>query len=359
MIVKKSKVKNKKSMRYEAEWLLECLMLRIKSPEAYRHIDDSGILPLPSYETLRRLIAGLACHFGFQKMALEAIQRAFANKTKNETEGVVCFDEMVIMEEMSFDGKDHCFKGFAEQVENDDETDEIIMEEINKAGLSEEDQIKLGLLKRKPTESNKANEFAACNTEMDDDDLLEMVDDEEEDEISNDSCTVNDANAEPKKIEVQEEQPTLPQDTPLLKEDTLKKDASKNLADHALVFMFRPLHEEYNWVQPFGVFAASKALPGEKIFSLLMKAVILLEHSGATVSAVVCDGAQTNKTVWKHCGIGVDKDEVTNSMNHPTNPTKKVRFLLDPPHAFKCIRNQMCNKKNLYVQVTYYCVYIY
>jgi hypothetical protein len=45
-------------------------------------------------------------------MALDAIRRAFANKRENETECVVSFDEIVILEDMSFDGKDHCFKGF-------------------------------------------------------------------------------------------------------------------------------------------------------------------------------------------------------------------------------------------------------
>lgn len=114
MINRKSKVKNKKSMLFEAEWILECLLLHIKSPKAYKHINDSDILPISSHSTLRRLIR--ACHFGFPKMALEAIQMAFANKSKEEVQGVLCFDEISIMQEMSFDAKDHCFKGFAEEV---------------------------------------------------------------------------------------------------------------------------------------------------------------------------------------------------------------------------------------------------
>jgi hypothetical protein len=59
-IMAKGRVKNKKSMRYEANWLLECLTLRIKSFKVYDHLFRSGILPLPHPNTLRSLLGEMS-----------------------------------------------------------------------------------------------------------------------------------------------------------------------------------------------------------------------------------------------------------------------------------------------------------
>ena len=70
----------------------------------------------------------------------------------------------------------------------------------------------------------------------------------------------------------------------------------KELADHAVVFMFRSLLG--NWVQPFAVFASKGAAPGKDLFRLLLAAIIRLEEHGARFIAVTSDGAQNNKSVW-------------------------------------------------------------
>nr|CAH0112698.1 unnamed protein product [Daphnia galeata] len=59
-IMAKARVKNKKSMRYEANWLLECLNLRIKSCKVYDHLFRSGILPLPHPNTLCSLLGEMS-----------------------------------------------------------------------------------------------------------------------------------------------------------------------------------------------------------------------------------------------------------------------------------------------------------
>ncbi len=68
------------------------------------------------------------------------------------------------------------------------------------------------------------------------------------------------------------------------------------MADHALVFMFRPYRS--SWVQPFSVFSSKSAAPAADLYRLLMKALILLEARGARVLSVVCDGASPNQTLW-------------------------------------------------------------
>jgi hypothetical protein len=288
-------------MRYEAEWLLECLMLRIKSNKAYKHMQD--ILPLPSQSTLVRLIGGMCCHFGFNKMSLEAIAKCMATKTKSERMGSLCFDEVAILEQIVFNPQTFCFDGFLD-LEDD-------------SNITGEEFVPTGA----PDVQEETDSLQQNNTQdksfFIDDDILELEDDDLDEEETN---------------------PETPSST---------TSADKKLANHALVFMFRPY--QANWVQPFAVFGSAGAASGENIYRLLLKALIILKQNGATVTSVVCDGAQPNKTAWKKAGIGCTSDEVINKMVHPTDPENMVHFLLDPPHAFKCIRNQIHN--NVKVQV--------
>jgi hypothetical protein len=44
------------AMRYDPEFLKECLRIRKKSSAAYKHLRSEGILPLPSQATLLRMM---------------------------------------------------------------------------------------------------------------------------------------------------------------------------------------------------------------------------------------------------------------------------------------------------------------
>lgn len=253
-------------MRYDAEWLLECLLLRIKSSGVYNHLYNLKILALPHPDTLRRMLGGISCHFGFNKFALDAIKKMMDQfDDPEDCWGVLSLDEIAIGEDLDFNTQSHNFDGFVH-------------------------------LEPDAPES-------CTPTRMDED------------------------------------------------EDTAVKRGKidiHNLADHALVIMYRPLFS--NWVQPIGSFGSRGAASGEDLFRLLLSALIQLEGRGARVLAVVSDGAQSNKAMWKLAGVGVakakDGGEVNNSMIHPTaRPDQPVYFLLDPPHAFKCIRNQIFNHK--------------
>jgi hypothetical protein len=97
-IVEQAKVKNKKSMLYEVNWLLECLTLRIKSTRVYDHLFKSGILvlllSLPI--TLLSFLAGMSNEFGFNKQALEATKKILLGKSLAQKLGVLCFYELSI-----------------------------------------------------------------------------------------------------------------------------------------------------------------------------------------------------------------------------------------------------------------------
>lgn len=71
--------------------------------------------------------------------------------------------------------------------------------------------------------------------------------------------------------------------------------ASDDLADHGLVFTFRAFGDNYS--QPIAVFARNDPTKGAVLAQLVLKAIFMLEQAGASVDAVVCDGAATNRNM--------------------------------------------------------------
>lgn len=219
-IIEKSNCGGGKGIRYDAEWLMECLLMRIKSPAAYQHIRKVGILPLPCPDSIKKLLSSMPCTFGFNEEALAAIKRMFKSLPLDQRRGSLVWDEMSITKLVKFDDQKLRFEGFVD--------------------------------------------YGSGNVNED-------------------------------------------------------EDVGNALADHAFVFIFRPYRS--SWVQPIAVFATKGAAPGRIISRLLLKAIAALEAVDARVTSVTCDGAQTNKTVWKHCGISGVRDENWNiqcSMRHPT-----------------------------------------
>ena len=165
---------------------------------------------------------------------------------------------------------------------------------------------------------------------------------------------------------------------------TIKDKSAGLLADHALVFIFRPYR--FGWIQPIACYATRGACPAELLQELMARAITALELNNAIVKSVVCDGAQSNKGVMKICGVDGKYDILVNSfknktnpaetplkktqniqelsndsqdakppdepapiMDHPTIENEVIFFLIDVPHLLKCIRNHIFNKKNVQV----------
>lgn len=125
----------------------------------------------------------------------------------------------------------------------------------------------------------------------------------------------------------------------------------ENLADHALVFMYSSLTASFH--QPIGVFATQGAAPCEIMAKLIVTAIIAVEKHGGIIDALVCDGAQNNRGIWKIFGIEAKpvknkltskNDEIVCSFVQPgsgLNNTRKIYVTSDVPHLFKCVRNNL------------------
>jgi hypothetical protein len=247
-MLKRSECRRFTSMKYDAEFLLDCMLLRMKSKAAYIHLRNSNLLPLPSLSTIRRLISCMPCNFGLNDFALASIQRNLQGQPKHMLFGSLVWDEMAISEDLTFNGQALRFEGFCDYGEG------VITTEQN----------------------------------------------------------------------------------------------SQQMADHALVFIFRPYR--FSWIQPMAVFATKGAACGDMIFDLALKAIIALHHAGAIVKSVVCDGAAPNKKAMKLFKVSETLIDPTHSFQHPIH-SDVVYFFIDVPHIYKSIRNNMMTHHNVQVLI--------
>lgn len=70
-----SKVSSIHGMRYNTYWVYECLLIRIKSRKAYKHLRKHKILSLPSIDTLNRYINKMDSGYGFHKCIFELLKK--------------------------------------------------------------------------------------------------------------------------------------------------------------------------------------------------------------------------------------------------------------------------------------------
>lgn len=128
--------------------------------------------------------------------------------------------------------------------------------------------------------------------------------------------------------------------------DGLKECVERGIADHALVFMFRPY--EGDWIQPFACFATKGAAKGEILFELLTKAVCLLFNNMAIVKNFVSDGHQSNKRVANLLGIKTTNPGKSYFL-HPLDQSSRIYWFVDVPHSLKTIRNHVFTHKSVQV----------
>ena len=226
-------------MRYDAGFVMDCVLLRIKDKATHEHLRKQRLLPLPSQTTLGRHISCMPCSFGINQFALKAIAKSLANQKQALRLGSLMWDEMSIETTLDFDAQKLRFDGFV------------------------------------------------------------------------------DYGSDVTNISKQKDQ----------------------LADHALVYIFRPYR--LSWIQPVAVFATCGAAPGDLLFDILIKLIVSLHKAGAQVKSVVCDGATSNKKCMNLAGIDGSMENLIHYFDHPALNDQKVYCFYDVPHIFKCVRNNM------------------
>ncbi|XP_077556947.1 uncharacterized protein LOC144170810 [Haemaphysalis longicornis] len=118
--LKVAKAKSARGRRYEHEWLMTCLLLRISSPRAYRLMSKMKLLPLPTTTRLRQMMKGMPCEFGFNKVSLASVGAFMKGKTGVQCYGTLVLDEMKVREVVSFNKSTYKVDGFVDYGDGQD-----------------------------------------------------------------------------------------------------------------------------------------------------------------------------------------------------------------------------------------------
>lgn len=100
-----------KTMRWDSRYAVQCAMLRMKSCCAFRHIKEQGLLPLPSEETLRKIISSSECDFGLNELALKNIEEELKGLPEEQRFVSLMLDEAKIKPSMEWDRRKMVWRG--------------------------------------------------------------------------------------------------------------------------------------------------------------------------------------------------------------------------------------------------------
>ncbi|KAH9378651.1 hypothetical protein HPB48_014518 [Haemaphysalis longicornis] len=109
-----AKAKSKNGRRYDAQWLMTCLLLHISSPMSYTLIADMQLLPLPSKTRLRQVIKGIPCKYGFHQVGLNSMKGHFSDKSHLRRQGVLLLHEIKLKQGVSFNKASCKIDGFVD-----------------------------------------------------------------------------------------------------------------------------------------------------------------------------------------------------------------------------------------------------
>ncbi|KZS06447.1 Uncharacterized protein APZ42_030095 [Daphnia magna] len=116
-ILRKSACKDVRGIRYDTEWIFNCLLLRIKSPKAYDHLrgdGKNGMQPLPSRNTINSLIREIPGTYGLNDFSIESIGRNMSGKPENLRRGSLVWDKMSVKKSLQFNKQRMKFDGLVD-----------------------------------------------------------------------------------------------------------------------------------------------------------------------------------------------------------------------------------------------------
>ena len=112
-------------------------------------------------------------------------------------------------------------------------------------------------------------------------------------------------------------------------------ETDRSLATYANVFMVRGISSKL--CTTFG-YHAGTGFTGDQLNSLVWEATRVLESIGFYVRAWVCDGASTNRKVFK-----INAQYADYWTKNLFDPDRKIYFFSDAPHLIKTTRNNLEN----------------
>lgn len=82
-----AKCQTSKGVRYTRKFIYECILLKIKSRKAYKHLLKRKLLQLPSLSTISRYIKNMKSSFGFNNSLFTALKKKSENMLLEDRRG--------------------------------------------------------------------------------------------------------------------------------------------------------------------------------------------------------------------------------------------------------------------------------
>ena len=119
-------------------------------------------------------------------------------------------------------------------------------------------------------------------------------------------------------------------------------DYCPTIAKSMMIFMVRGLICKLNF--PYVQFACAD-LSGDLLIDPVWEAISRLERQGSRAMALICDGASTNRRLWKLHNEG--KSDIVYKVDNvfASDAPRSLYFIADPPHLIKMIRNGWWSSK--------------
>ncbi|XP_075737463.1 uncharacterized protein LOC142777044 [Rhipicephalus microplus] len=110
---KAAKRKSVRGMRYSKEWILECLIMRMKGPKLYEDMRRQKVLVLPSKVTLQKYLGSYRTGFGFNAKVMSMLKQKASSMDAFKRHGGLIVDEMKLSENLSVSSSGH-IQGFVD-----------------------------------------------------------------------------------------------------------------------------------------------------------------------------------------------------------------------------------------------------
>ncbi|KAG0442530.1 hypothetical protein HPB47_015674 [Ixodes persulcatus] len=94
-------IKSSRGMEYDMQWVLECISMRMKSPQLYEYVRRHKILALPSKSCLDKHMQGFKSTFGFNASVFSALEKKTRDMDDFSRHGGLVYDEIKLSENIN------------------------------------------------------------------------------------------------------------------------------------------------------------------------------------------------------------------------------------------------------------------
>ncbi|KAE9522438.1 hypothetical protein AGLY_017163 [Aphis glycines] len=110
-IINSSKVANSKNRRYSEDWILLCILLKIRSSSTYGFLKNQDILPLPCQSTIYKYLSLIKTQCGFDEQFFQLLKKKISTLNSNERHGMIIFDEIFLRESLKVNTRELTYSG--------------------------------------------------------------------------------------------------------------------------------------------------------------------------------------------------------------------------------------------------------